>query len=212
MLEKGEPLLIGDAGMDPRFPPDGIHLIGAKPCRSYVAVPLVASDHRVIGTLAALAQEPDRFNQEHITLLEILGRQAITRLEFYARLRAQEQAQRARQRSERALAIERCFVAATLDSVPALVAVLDTAGRMVRLNYSCTQLTGLRMADAAGRPFVEDVLEAEDRPWVQEKLHEAASGQVSGPHETAWRIANGPPAASVGLCAPCRARTARSST
>ncbi len=106
-------------------------------------------------------------------------------------MRAQEQAQRARQRSERALAIERCFVAATLDSVPALVAVLDTAGRMVRLNYSCTQLTGLSMADAAGRPFVEDVLEAEDRLWVQEKLREAASGQVSGPHETAWRIGNG---------------------
>ena len=191
MLEKGEPLLIRDAGQDPRFPPDGIHLIGANPCRSYVAVPLVASDHRVIGTFAALAQEPNRFNQEHITLLEILGRQAVTRLELYSRMLAQEQAQRARQRSERALAIERCFVAATLDSVPALVAVLDTAGRMVRLNYSCTQLTGLSMADAAGRFFVEDVLEIEVRAWVEEKLREAASGQVSGPHETEWRIANG---------------------
>ena len=58
MLEKGEPILIRDAGMDPRFPPDGIHLIGAKPCRSYVGVPLVAADHRVIGTMAALAREP----------------------------------------------------------------------------------------------------------------------------------------------------------
>jgi PAS domain S-box-containing protein len=191
MLEKGEPLLILDAELDPRFPPDGIHLIGAMPCRSYVAVPLVTSDHRVIGTLAVLAREPNRFNLEHITLLEILGRQAVTRLELYARMRAQEQAQRARQRSERALAIERCFVAATLDSVPALVAVLDTAGRMVRLNYSCTQLTGLSMADAAGRLFVEDVLQAEDRSWVEEKLREAALGQVSGPHETAWRIAGG---------------------
>jgi PAS domain S-box-containing protein len=191
MLEKGEPLLIQDAGMDPRFPPDGIHLLGAKPCRSYVGVPIIASDHRVVGTFAVLAQEPDRFNQAHITLLEILGRQAVTRLELYAGMRAQEQAQRARQRSERALAIERCFVAATLDSVPALVAVLDTAGRMVRLNYSCTQLTGLSMSNAAGRPFVEEVLEAEDRLWVQVKLREAALGQVSGPHETAWRISNG---------------------
>ena len=80
MLEKGEPLLIQDAGMDPRFPPDGIHLLGAKPCRSYVGVPIIASDHRVVGTFAVLAQEPDRFNQAHITLLEILGRQAVTRL------------------------------------------------------------------------------------------------------------------------------------
>ncbi|MGA3262994.1 MAG: PAS domain S-box protein [Terracidiphilus sp.] len=191
VLEKGEPLLIGDAGQDPRFPPEGIPLMGAKPCRSYAGVPLITSSQQVIGTLAVLAREPDRFNQEHITLLEILGRQAVTRLELYARTRAQEHAQRARQRSERALAIERCFVAATLDSVPALVAVLDTAGRMVRLNYSCAQLTGLSLADAVGRPFVEEVLEADDRSWAAEKLHEAAAGQVSGPHETAWRIAGG---------------------
>ncbi len=191
MLEKGEPLLIRDAGSDPRFPPLGISLIGAKPCRSYAGVPLITSNQEVIGTLAVLAREPDRFNQEHITLLEILGRQVVTRLEFYARIRAQEQAQRARQRSERALAIERCFVAATLDSVPALVAVLDTAGRIVRMNYSCTQLTGLSLADATGRPFVEEVLEPDDRAWVEEMLREAAAGQVSAPHETAWLIAGG---------------------
>ena len=191
VLEKGEPLLIRDAGQDPRFPPDGIPLIGAAPCRSYAGVPLITSSQQVIGTLAVLAREPERFNQEHITLLEILGRQAVTRLELYARIRAQEHAQRARQRSERALAIERCFVAATLDSVPALVAVLDTAGRMVRLNYSCAQLTGLSLADAVGKPFVEEVLEADDRSWAAEKLREAAAGQVSGPHETAWRIAGG---------------------
>jgi PAS domain S-box-containing protein len=121
-----------------------------------------------------------------------LGRQVVTRLELYARIRAQEQEQRARQRTERALAIERCFVAATLDSVPALVAVLDTAGRTVRLNHSCVQMTGLSLANAVGRPFVDEVLEPEDRSWAAAKLREAASGQVSGPHETAWRVVGGP--------------------
>jgi PAS domain S-box-containing protein len=116
----------------------------------------------------------------------------VTRLELYARIQAQEQSQKARQRTERALAIERCFVAATLDSIPALVAVLDTAGRMVRLNNSCVQLTGLSLADAVGRSFAEEVLEAQDRSWALGKLREAASGQVSGPHETAWRIAGNP--------------------
>ena len=133
VLERGEPLLIRDAGQDPRFPPEGIPLSGPS-------LPLVCghsaddSNQQVVGTLAVLAREPNRFSEEHLTLLEILGRQAVTRLELYSRIRAQEQAQRARQRTERALAIERCFVAATLDSIPALVAVLDTAGRMVRMN------------------------------------------------------------------------------
>ena len=158
-----------------------------KHCRSYAGAPLILRSHEVVGTLAVLSRGGDQFSPEHLHLLEILGRQMVTRLELYTRIAAQEQAQRARQRTERALAIERCFVAATLDSIPALVAVLDTAGRMVRLNNPCVQLTGLSLADAVGRPFMEDVLEPEDRGWATAKLRDAASGQVSGPHETAWR-------------------------
>ena len=59
------------------------------------------------------------------------------------------------------------------------------------MNQSCATLTGLSLADSVGRPFVEEVLESEDRHWVAARLREAASGQVSGPHETAWRIAEG---------------------
>jgi len=187
MLESGQSLLVTDASQDPRFLPEGIPLSGARPCRSYAGTPLIASDLKVIGTLAMLSQKPGQFKPEHTTLLEVLGRQVVTRLELYNRIRLQEQAQRARQRTERALAIERCFVAATLDSIPALVAVLDTAGRLVRMNYPCAQLTGLSLAGSVGRPFVEEVLQPEDRAWVAAKLREAAAGQDSGPHETPWR-------------------------
>jgi two-component system, OmpR family, sensor histidine kinase VicK len=191
MLESGAPLLIPDAARDPRFPPEGIDLAGAARCRSYAGVALVGAGNEIVGTLAVLSPLPGRFNEEHISLLEMLGRQAVTRLELYHRIDAEEQAQRARLRTERALAVERSFVAATLDSIPALVAVLDTAGRVVRLNYPCMQLTGLNLEDSAGRPFVEEVLEDVDRAWTAGKLREAASGQVSGPHETWWRTRNG---------------------
>ena len=191
MLEIGQPLLISDAAADAHFPPTGIPVPGARPCRSYAGTLLIDPDRQLVGTFAILAEQPNRFTPEHLTLLEVLGRQALTRIELYNRIRAQEQAQRARMRTERALATERLFVAATLDSVPALVAVLDTAGRTVRMNQSCATLTGLSLADAVGRPFVEDVLESEDRHWVAARLREAASGQVSGPHETVWRIAGG---------------------
>src|SRR5580698_5026829 len=203
MLEKGEPLLIEDArqvtsqfasqvaSQAPRFPPAGIPLIDAQPCRSYAGVPLRSNSDQIVGTLAILAREPARFSLEQITMLEILGRQIVTRLELYARIRVQEQAQRSRQRIERALAIERCFVAATLDSIPALIAVLDTAGRTVRMNQSCAQLTGLSFADAVGRPFIDEVLQTEEQPWAHGRLRDAAAGQVSGPHETEWRVVGG---------------------
>jgi two-component system, OmpR family, sensor histidine kinase VicK len=189
VVADGKPLLIPDAASDPRFPPTGIEVPGARPCRSYAGMPLFTSNKQIAGTVAILARKPDQFGQEHLTLLEVVGRQIITRLELYNRIRAQEQAQRARQRTERALAMERCFVAATLDSIPALVVVLDTAGRVVRYNQPCAQLTGLGLANSAGRPFVDEVLESDQRQWAVGKIRDAAGGQVSGPHETAWRIA-----------------------
>ena len=188
VVEDGQPMIVADAAADPRFLPSGIEVPGGRDCRSYAGLPLRTANQQIVGTMAILARRPHQFSQEHMTLLEVVGRQIITRLELYTRIRAQEQALRARQRAERALAVERCFVEATLDSVPALVVVLDTAGRVVRFNRPCGQLTGLNPADSAGRPFVEALLEPEDRQWAAGKVRESANGQDSGPHETAWRI------------------------
>ena len=150
-------------------------------------MPLVDAAQRIFGNLAVLSAQPGRFKQEHLRVLEILGRQIVTRFELYNRIAAQEHAQRERMRTERALAVERSFVGVTLDSIPALIAVLDTAGCIVRLNDPCMQLTGLSLATAVGRPFGEEVLDDVDRAWTAACLREAAAGQVSGPHETSWR-------------------------
>lgn len=192
MLDKAEPLLIPNAATDSRFLPQGIPVPGATPCLSYAGVPLITSAQQVVGTFALLAIRPDQFKEEHLTLLEILGRQAVTRLELYSRIRLQEQAQRSRQKTERALAVERCFVAATLDSIPALVAVVDTAGRLVRMNEPCERLTGLGPADSVGLQFVDLVLAPSDREWAAGKLREATAGNLSGPHETEWIAADRP--------------------
>jgi PAS domain S-box-containing protein len=191
MLAKGGPLLIADAGQDERFAPSGIPLPDAQPCLSYAGVPLFSAEKQIAGTLAVLGRAAESFRTEHLTLLEALGRQVMTRLELANSLRQQEQAQRARQRAERALAIERCFVAATLDSIPALVAVLDTAGRVVRMNDSCAQLTGLNLTDATGLLFEVEFLEESDRAWATNMLRDAVKGRESGPHETAWRTVRG---------------------
>ncbi len=198
VIAEAAPLLLRDvaaeAEQDSRFHSEGVELENALPCQSYLGVPLLGPGNRVLGTLAVLAIEANRFSQEHINLICILGRQAVTRVELYNRTAAQEQAQRARQRLERALAIERNFVSATLDSVPALVAVLDTAGRMVRLNRPCEELTGLRLADIVGRQFVEEVLvEREARGWASDKVRQAANGEIVGPYENLWRTEQGLP-------------------
>ena len=194
MLQQGAPLLVRDAAVDARYLSEGVELENALPCRSYLGVPMLGPGKRVIGTLAVLAIEPNRFSAEHVNLMNILARQAVTRLELYSRTAAQEQEQRSRQRLESALSIERNFVAATLDSIPALVAVLDTAGRVVRLNRSAEEMTGLELGEIVGRPFADQVLaEREARGWAEEKIALAASGQIVGPYENLWRTAQGLP-------------------
>jgi len=179
------PLLVQDAYAE---------LENAPPCRSFLSVPLIGPGNRVVGTLAVLAIEPNRFTQEHAKLLGIVARQAMTQVELHNRTAMQEQAQRSRQRLERTLAMERNFVTATLDSVPALVAVLDTAGRMVRFNRPCEELTGLRLADVVGRPFLEEILvEREARERVHSTVRQAANGEIAGPFEDLWSTQKGAP-------------------
>jgi len=187
MLDAAEPLLLRDATQDSRFPPEGITVPGAGHCRSYVGIPLIAGENHVVGSFAVIAREPHRFGSEHSTFLQILGRQVMTRLQLQVRIQDQEKLMRAKQHTERALAIERSFVAAALDSIPSLLAVLDTAGRFVRMNSSCAKLAGLSRSDTIGRSFAETFLQVKDHVWVSEMLTAAAAGAISGPHETLWR-------------------------
>ena len=191
MLDSGMPMVVDDATQDGRFPKEGLPMGSAGFALSYAGAPLINSSQQIVGSLAVLSRVPNQFKPEHLTLLEVLGRQVITRLELYNRVRAQEQAVRARQKTERSLAIERCFVSATLDSIPALVTVLDTAGRIVRMNYSCSQITGLSLAASIGRPFVDEILDLNDREWAAVKLRSAAQGQETGPFESQWRATGG---------------------
>src|SRR5579859_6186382 len=117
----GQSLVIQDAASDQSLPAAGIELPGGRICRSFAAIPLLSQSNRIVGIMAVLAHDAHRFRADHLTLLEVLGRQVMTRLELYHRIRAHEHAQRLRQRTERALEVERCFVSATLDSIPALV-------------------------------------------------------------------------------------------
>jgi PAS domain S-box-containing protein len=198
VVSQGSPLLVRDVRLesetDSRLPVEGFLIEGALPSQSYLGIPLIAPGDRVIGTLAVLAIEPNRFLQEHVGLLEILARQVVAQMELYNRTITQEQAQRSRQRLERALSIERNFVSATLDSIPALVIVLDTAGRMVRFNRPCEELTGLHLGEIVGRSFVDEILvERQARGWALEKLNSAANGQAAGPYENLWRSGQGAP-------------------
>ncbi|HVJ08090.1 MAG TPA: PAS domain S-box protein [Acidisarcina sp.] len=185
-MQSTKPLLIADACEDLRFPPEGIPLASGIHCRSYVGAPMVSPSGHVIGTLAVLSPEPNAFTGQQASMLQILAAQVVTRIELYARIRMQERGVRARQRIERALTVERNFVSAVLDTISALVLVLDTAGRIVRFNRACEKMSGYSFGELVGRSFPEELFLSQERAYAMQMIEEARAGKLVGNYEIHW--------------------------
>jgi len=185
-----EPLLIADAANEPRFPVSGLPVTQNLHCRSYLGAPL-NGPAGAVGTLAVLSPQPNAFTQEHASILGVLSRQVVTRLEYAIHTRAQERAIRSRQRIERALTVERNFVSAVLDTMSALVLVLDTAGRIVRFNRACEEISGYAFAELAGRAFPTELFLPEERSLAADLLQQARFGAMRAPRELQWTARDG---------------------
>jgi PAS domain S-box-containing protein len=180
-------LLIEDAAADYRFAPSGIPLAATTHCRAYIGAPLLSPSGAVLGTLTVCSPEPGAFTRDHARILEALARQIVTRLELYSKQNQQERVIRSRQRIERALTVERNFVTAVLDTISALVLVLDTAGRIVRFNRACETISGYSFGELVGRSFPEELFPTEEREHAVRMFEQARSGQMEGGYEMSWR-------------------------
>jgi two-component system sensor histidine kinase VicK len=181
-----QPLLIEDAATDARFPAGVIHIGPTVTARSYMAAPIITPSGAIIGALAVLSPDVGAFHFSNAVMLEVLARQIVTRLEYYNSTREEERTARARQRVERALTVERNFVSAVLDTISALVLVLDTSGRIVRFNRACEQISGYSFAELVGRPFPEQLFPPEEQERARQLFESARSGAACEPYEMHW--------------------------
>ncbi len=104
-------------------------------------------------------------------------------------------------RTEQALEDERNLVSAILDTVGALVVVLDRWGRIVRFNRACELLTGLSFAQALNRNvwdvFVPSAQRQEFRILFEQICHNSSrteyettsTGTYGSEHTIAWSAA-----------------------
>jgi two-component system, OmpR family, sensor histidine kinase VicK len=176
---------IPDARNDPDYAPDGIILEG-RPYRFYAGAPLATPGGVSIGALLVLDHLPRRLTEEQISALSILGRQVITRLELNGRIRQMDRAARSRQRVESALTVERNFVSAVLDTVGALVAVFDPAGRIVRFNRACEMASGYDFPTLVGRYAWDKLIPRQEIPEAIETFERLRSGHFPAAYENQW--------------------------
>lgn len=90
--------------------------------------------------------------------------------------------------ANRQLVIERDFISAVLETTPALIAVLDPQGRILRWNHACEDFTGRIHLEAIGKPMWEIFPVPE--PILRDGLHRLLAGEPLE-YESEWTDAGG---------------------
>lgn len=94
-------------------------------------------------------------------------------------------------RSEEELQKERNFVSTILDTVGALVLVLDRKGCVVRFNPACEQLTGRSIENARGKPIWDLFVAPEERAQFQTIFQEICESGARTQLESNWIAGDG---------------------
>jgi len=176
---------IADARQHPEFSPDGIILSG-RAFRFYAAAPLVTPAGVRLGAFFLLDPSTRRLSPFQTQALSTLGRQAMTAIELNHALRQMDGVARARQRIESALIVERNFVSTVLDTVDALVAVFDTAGRIVRFNRACETASGYDFPSLVGRYLWDKLIPRSDIPAAIESFERLRAEGRPAAFENQW--------------------------
>ena len=189
-IQRNTVLEIPDARYHPAFRPDGI-LVSGRTLRFYAGAPIATPQGVNLGALFVQASTPHLLSPQQKTALATLAHQAMAHLELHARARSMDSGSRDRHRAESALTVERNFVSTVLDTVGALVAVFDTAGRIVRFNRTCEQVTGYEFSTLVGRYLWEELIPEEDIHESIADFELLRSGQFPASFENSWQHRDG---------------------
>ncbi len=102
-----------------------------------------------------------------------------------------KQAESQREAAREALRRERDFTFAVLDTLSALVIVLDPEGRIVRFNHACEEMTGYSADDAIGKLLWDLLLLPEEVESVRVVFKSMLTGVLSNQHENYWVAEDG---------------------
>ena len=72
---------------------------------------------------------------------------------------------------------ERDFIAAVLETAGSVVAVLEPDGRIVRFNAACERIVGATSIEAAGRNFIEEFIDLDERVCLNECIERILAGE-----------------------------------
>ena len=93
--------------------------------------------------------------------------------------------------AEEALQEERNVLSAILDTVGALIVVLDPRGRIVRFNRACERSTGFSYEDVKGKLLQDLFVNSEEGDGFRVMFEQLSSGRTAKEFESRWLTWNG---------------------
>jgi PAS domain S-box-containing protein len=96
-----------------------------------------------------------------------------------------------RRMAEEALRRERNFISTILETLGALVIVLDPRGRVIQFNRACENLTGWKFQEVMERPFWEIFILSEEMKQVKAVFDDLKSGNFPNIYENFWLTKKG---------------------
>ncbi|MGI4789012.1 MAG: diguanylate cyclase domain-containing protein [Janthinobacterium lividum] len=182
-------LEVFDAQADPRFA-DNPLVLGDPHIRFYAGVPLVNSNGFALGTLCVVDLVPRALTTEQKSMLMVLARQVVSRIELKQSIALQEQAERGQEQAERGqeqaelrqeesehrLEESERRYKSLFDHNPHTVFSMDLEARFLSINAAFQSLSGYTPAELVGVTFQRLIL-PEEFGRVYEQFIRVTQGQ-----------------------------------
>nr|WP_254173763.1 PAS domain S-box protein [Planktothrix pseudagardhii]CAD5947386.1 Bacterioopsin transcriptional activator [Planktothrix pseudagardhii] len=154
-------IIIPDTWKDKRLATQPL-ATGEQPIRFYLGIPLMTTDHVMLGMISIMDYHPRELSCDTLDALQSLSHQIISQINLHRQLiqtktkfNQLEHIINERKQVWEVVRQERDFVCAVLDTVSALVIVLDPDGKIIRFNRTCEELTGYLAVEVEGKTLDE---------------------------------------------------------
>lgn len=183
--ESKKPVWLADVTKQPSF--QRAEIVKKLGLKTAVAVP-VLSRGDLLAVLVFFDSKLRRRNSAQIRMAAAVATQlgpllvaakARARLETELRARSKE------------LKAEKDLAGAIVDTVGALIVVLDAQGRIVLFNKACEQTTGYSFSELRGKPFWDLLLTPDEASNVRHVFGRVRSGDFPNTHENYWVTRSG---------------------
>jgi len=165
-IRTGEVVAVSDLAAERRFADDWLLEQGV---RSAVVVPLHFHDQSY-GVLGAFSNRSQQFARDDLLYAEMIAHLVSSNI--------------ARDRAAKILEAERRFTATVLETVDALVLVLTPAGRIVRANSACEQMTGFTSDEVCDRSIWTALLVPGEDDALKAVIARLQAGEGPQDHES----------------------------